>query len=502
MIGRRSLLIVVSTTLSSILAFIGLLAMTNYLGKDVYGNLSWVLATLGTLNVVADLGFNNAHIKRMSEGLDADDCISTFTVIKLILTALMVAFVFVSLLFWGYMTNEPISSETWGLVILFLLYYILYDISYIATTTFAARMEAAKGQLVWLIDPVIRIPLIIFVSVSHLTINELAYAFVLASVGVVVLSMFFLRRDNFHWKKPTLYRSYLQFALPLSVIAIAGAITLNLDKIFIGYFDNAGSVAYYSSAQTLVSTLAVIGTAVSSLAFPSFSKLHVDGDIESIRKVTYAAERYISMITIPIVTFLVLFPTQISVVIFGAQFAPAGEAMRFLAITIGLTLFSQVYSSQILGVNRPDISAKITLGTFILNVVLLLVLVPNELFGVRLLGMSYTGAAIALALTALAVFVSVRLIVRGLTGTRTNLRILRHLVAGAAAGIVLEGLNNVLPLSGILTLVIFAVVTVVAFFAALAVLREFTRADVNYFLDLVNPKKMFSYMGEEMKNKK
>ena len=501
MIGRRSLLIVVSTTLSSILAFIGLLAMTNYLGKDVYGNLSWVLATLSTLNVVADLGFNNAHIKRMSEGLDADDCISTFTVIKLILTAVMVAFVFVSLLVWNYMTTEPISSETWNLVLLFLLYFVLYDISFIATTTFAARMEAAKGQMVWLIDPVIRIPLIIFVSVNHMTINELAYAYVFASIAVVLLSMFFLRRDNFHWKKPTLYRSYLQFALPLSVIAIAGAITMNLDKIFIGYFDNPGNVAYYSSAQTLVSTLAVIGTAVSSLAFPSFSKLHVDGDMESIRRVTYAAERYISMITIPIVTLLVLFPTEINVVIFGAQFAPGGEAMRFLSITIGLTLFSQVYSSQILGVNRPDISAKITLGTFILNVVLLLLFIPNDLFGVRLLGMSYTGAAIALALTALAVFVSVRLIVKGLTGTRTNPRILRHLVAGVAAGIVLEALNMVLTISGVITLVIFSVVTVVAFLAALAVLKEFTMADVNYFLDLVNPKKMFSYMGQEMKHK-
>ena len=39
MIGRRSLLIVISTLMSSVLAFVGLLAMTHYLGKDVYGNI-------------------------------------------------------------------------------------------------------------------------------------------------------------------------------------------------------------------------------------------------------------------------------------------------------------------------------------------------------------------------------------------------------------------------------------------------------------------------------
>ena len=47
--------------------FVGLLVMTNYLGKDVYGSLTWVFSTLATL-VVQNLGFANAHIKRLSEG--------------------------------------------------------------------------------------------------------------------------------------------------------------------------------------------------------------------------------------------------------------------------------------------------------------------------------------------------------------------------------------------------------------------------------------------------
>ena len=42
----------------------------------------------------------------------------------------------------------------------------------------------------------------------------------------------------------------------------------------------------------------------------------------------------------------------------------------------------------------------------------------------------------------------------------------------------------------------------IAFFAALAALKEFTREDISYFLDLINPGKMISYMGDEMKNQK
>jgi O-antigen/teichoic acid export membrane protein len=502
MIARRSLLIVISTIVTSLLAFVGLYAMTNYLGKDVYGNISWVLATLGTLNVVADLGFGSAHIKRVSEGLDEGDCISTYTVIKVALTVFMVVFVLVALLLWNNVLGGSMSSDTWNLVTLFVLYYIMYDIASIATVTFTARMETTKAQLVFIVDPLIRIPLIVFISINHMTMNEIAYAYVFAAMGVLLVSIFLLRRGDLRWKKPTLFRSYLKFALPISLIAIAGAITGNLDKILIGYFDTPSNVAYYSSSQTLLGTLGVIGSAVATLTFPSFSRLHSEGNIETIRKVTHAAERYISMIGIPVATLIIIFPTEVAVALFGGQFAPAGDTLRFLAITMTLTLLNQVYTTQVLGVNRPDISARITLGTFVLNVVLMLIFIPDSLFGIKMLGMSYTGAAIASVMTALAVFLSIRLIVRRLTGTKSNPRILRHLLAGVCAGFLIAGLDQVFPLEGMFRLIVFSAVTLVGFFAALAAMKEFTRDDITYLLDLINPGKMISYMGDEMKNKK
>jgi len=345
------------------------------------------------------------------------------------------------------------------------------------------------------------IPLIVLISVNQLS-GDLAYGYVFAAMGVLILSLFLLKRSDFKWKRPTLFRSYIKFALPISLIAITGAVTTNLDKILIGYFYLPGNVAYYTAAQTLLSTLAVIGASVATLTFPSFSKMHSDGDIESIRKVTFAAERYIMMIVIPIVTLTILFPTEIMVTLFGSQFSPAGDSLRFLTVDVTLSLLSLVYISQIMGVNRPDISAKITLGTFIINVVLFFIFIPQELFGVRLLGMSDSGAAIASAIAAILVLISVRLIVKRLTGTGFNPRILRHLLAGAFAGVIILSLSMVYRFSGVIALVIFAVVTILAFFGALAALKEFTRADIDYFLDLLNPSKMFSYMGGEMKNKK
>lgn len=502
MIGRRSVLIVISTVLAAVLSFAGLLAMTNYLGKDVYGNIAWVLATLGVLNVVSDLGFQSAHVKRVSEGKDENDCVSTYFVVKVALTSFMVVFVFSALFVWNDLSNSSISPEVWNLVILFVLYYVMYDLANVVITTYIARMETTKSQLIALTDPAIRVPLIIFISINHMTQVDLAYAYVFAALGVLLVSLFLLYRGRIRWKRPTLFRSYFKFALPIMFISIASSITGNLDKILIGYFDTTGNVAYYSSSQTILATVGVIGTAVSTIAFPSFSYLHSKGDIKEIRRVTHAAERYISMIGLPIITLVVLFPTEICIIVFGKQFAPAGDAMRFLGVTLAFTLLNQVYTSQILGVNRPDISAKIVLGTFTINVILLLVFIPKSLFGITMLGLSYTGAAIATAITAMVLFISVRVIVNRLTGTGTEPRIAKHLIAAAIAGGAIFALNMVQPLSGIINLLLFFGVTVAVFLGILIVLKEFTRSDVSQILDIVNPRKMFSYMGEEIKNKK
>ncbi|HEY3420767.1 MAG TPA: flippase [Methanomassiliicoccales archaeon] len=502
MIGRRSLLIVLSTIIASILSFVGLLAMTNYLGKDAYGTIAWVLATIGTLNTVSDLGFNSAHIKRVSEGQDENDCVSTYLAIKVSLTSFMVVFVFAALLVWNQINSTTISAETWNLVILFVLYYVMYDMATVVTSTYNARMETTKSQAIALTDPLVRVPLIIFVSINHMTTIDLAFAYVIAALAVLLVSVFLLRRGSIKWKRPTLFRSYLKFALPISLISIAGAVTSNLDKILIGYFDMPGNVAYYSSSQQILAVVGVIGSAVATVSFPSFSLLHSKGDIATIRKQTYAAERYIAMIGLPIVTLVVLFPTEICLAVFGKDFAPAGDAMRFLGITLSLTMLNQVYTSQIMGVNRPDISAKIILGTFCLNVVLLLIFIPKELFGVKMLGLSYTGAAIATATTALALFVSVRIIVKRLTGTGTERRMIKHLIAAAVAGAAIVLLNAEYRLSGLIALAIFFVVTALVFLGTLIALKEFTKYDLRQILDIINPAKMVSYMGEEIKNKR
>ena len=499
MIGRKSFLIVLSRFGSAGLAFIGLFFMTRYLGADVYGSVSWTIAFVATFNSLADLGFGAAHVKRISEGGDLDECVSTYAFVKVVLTAIMVVTVLLSILIWGVVSGKWYSSTTFEVILLFILYFVFYDIAGIATATFDARVETARTQISLFFDPLIRIPLIVFVSINRLSAVHLAYAFVLGGMGVVIISLLLLSKYRIRFRKPTLFRSYLKFAFPIAIVSVMGAISANADKLLIGFFWSDPDVGYYSASQSFLSLFAVIGAAVSTLTFPTFSKLHSEGRMDQVREKTRLAERYISILAMPIATFILLFPNEIAVIMFGGTFEAAAGPLRFLSISMMLGLLNGVYSSQINAVNRPDISAKLTLLSLTVNISLLVIFIPVSVLGINLLGLAETGAAIANMLGIAALFVATRFVVMRLTGTKSNPRILLHIVAAAITGLLLVSISNIWLITHWYDLIGYGLISAGVFAFLLYLMKEITFTDIKFFASVINPKEMKDYISSEFK---
>jgi O-antigen/teichoic acid export membrane protein len=67
----------IGSLVSSALGFVCLFFITNFVGVEAYGQVILMVSILTTINVVADLGNSSSYIKRIFEGRDIDDCIST-----------------------------------------------------------------------------------------------------------------------------------------------------------------------------------------------------------------------------------------------------------------------------------------------------------------------------------------------------------------------------------------------------------------------------------------
>jgi O-antigen/teichoic acid export membrane protein len=246
-----------------------------------------------------------------------------------------------------------------------------------------------------------------------------------------------------------------------------------------------------------LAVFATISTAVSTLTFPSFSKLHAEGNMAEIRSLSKQAERYILMIGLPLTIIIMMFPTEVCLVLLGPLFEDSDKVIAIMAVTNLLTMVNAVHGSQIVAVGRTDLSARITIFTVALTMGLLVLFIPGGLG----LGMSYVGAAWALLIGNVVGFIVIRYIVWKLTGTTINARLALQLIGGTVTAIALLTLSRFISITSWYTLAFFALAAFAVFLTVLFAIKEFTRKDFNYFMELVNVKKMFSYIKGELKGK-
>jgi O-antigen/teichoic acid export membrane protein len=312
---------------------------------------------------------------------------------------------------------------------------------------------------------------------------------------------------KYPWKKPSreLGKSYLSFAFPMFFYSIIATITANIDKLLIGYFWTATEVGYYFSLQQILQIILVISVGFNTVLFPAYSGYFAKKDFKKINQTTRTAERYISMVVLPPVVVIILFVNPVISIMLNSAFLPASSTLIVLTLYALLASFMAPYYSLIIGVNRPGIYAKIGLGMSLINITLDLLFIPQ--WGLLSpLGINGPlGAAVATVLANIVGFIWIRFSAKKLTGIQLlQTHTPRHIIAGVVMGFVLY--LFAFRTAFFLTihwyhLIFFAGIGFVIYIGVLYLLREFTKKDLHFFLDLVHPKEMLRYLSSELKEK-
>ncbi|GAI87521.1 unnamed protein product, partial [marine sediment metagenome] len=154
--------------------WIGLVVLAKLWGDfapQALGVIGFAMSFLALFNIIADLGFSRAHIKRVSEGKDLGSCIGTFAAIKLGLTGLMVTVVFVAIFIWKHVMQEGFyDATTESIIYVFLIYYAFSNLASIASVTFIGRKEVAKQSIPGIIGRMVKVPLAIIVALAGVNI--------------------------------------------------------------------------------------------------------------------------------------------------------------------------------------------------------------------------------------------------------------------------------------------------------------------------------------------
>lgn len=201
------------------------------------------------------------------------------------------------------------------------------------------------------------------------------------------------------------------------------------------------------------------------------------------------------MFGLPITILILMYPFNISEILLDQKYRESGKAIGIMVVTTFITMINAVHASQIVAVGRPDISARITIITVLINIGLMLAFIPAYGFG-----LSFVGAAIALLIGNIIGFFIVRFVVYRLTGTCPDKRLVLHLLAGLLSATALYVLGMVLPFDGWIPLAVYGTLAFASYLGALVLLKEFTRKDLDFLLDIMNIRKMLVYIKEELSN--
>jgi O-antigen/teichoic acid export membrane protein len=533
MIARKSFLIVASYFIARFLGWIGLVVLARMWGDyapDALGIIGYSMAFLALFNIIGDLGFSRAHIKRISEGKDLGTCIGTFAVIKLVLSGIMLTILFISLFIWKTVFNQGFDDATTEPVIMvFALYYVFLNLTHIATFTFEGKQEIAKRQIVQIFEAV-KTPLMIMVALAGVGIagraarvgwpefleplqifitkhalGSLAMTYAFAMIATFLVGMWLLRK--YPIKKPTkkYLKNYFVFAMPIMLFSIIGIISINIDKIMIGYYWTETEVGYYFSIQQILQIIMVLYIAVGTVLFPTISKLDSKKNHNEIKKTTLLAERYISMIMIPPIVVIIVLAHPVINIFLSSVFIPAASVLIVLSIYTYIFSLNRPYSTLITGMNRPGITTKIGLAICLVNIPLNFLFIPHTGLLSPLGINGPTGASVATLCSVIVGFIGLRYAARKLSGIKPlQTHTIRHIIAGIVMGVVLHLIairSSLFPDVYWYFLLIFAVIGLAVYLGVLFLLREFDKKDFKFFLDILHPQKMIKYLSSELKDR-
>jgi O-antigen/teichoic acid export membrane protein len=532
LIARKTFLSLAQEGVGLIFGYIGLKLAALYLGDEAIGMMAYGFGIIGLLSIIANLGFQGAHIKRVSEGKNLGRCIGTFLTIKIILILCMIGATLGWIYFWTEILREPLVDTSKLILMIALVYYIVQHLIFIPVTTFNAKVQTARTQMGQVVQHPFKLGAIIMVVsaatgfqlkvISDIsgTAEALSVAYYLVpsiAMLIAVYAIFFYFK--YPIKAPTrkYLKSYSKFALPVFLITVSVIIVKHTDKVIIGFFYGPEEVGEYFGVQRISEFAIMLSWALALILFPTFSEMVKKKDLGAARKLMIAAERYIAMAILPVCIVLLLFAYPTIHIMLSDDWIPAAYALSFLAIFVFFISMNRIRTALLQGMDKPGYTARVALVICICNIVLNLLLVPEwntysiPLFiGTRTGAMAFiptngvNGAAIATMIAYFVGFLQIRYYTKkfmpGLTFFNPHMR--RQLAAALFAASLLLLISLIFfpafPDWRWYHLVMISGLSLAFFYGALRIFGEFTDRDIKFLRSILNPKEMGRYIKSEL----
>ena len=504
MLKQKATISFLSNVLIHIIGFFSSFFVARFMGAEALGILSSSQAFVNMFGIIGGFGFGLAHFKRVSEGMDLGKCNGTFFTIKTILSFVM--FIVTMLVFYsiGWTTGKyPVSENYFSFFWIVAIAFTLGSISQSIQLTFSAKLEVTKNSMVLLSQKLFNTTLKIIIALTGLSVIFLAWTNLFAVLLGIIVSIYLFRNYPISGFDKKIFKSYLSFAIPITLLQFVERVSIYIDKVFIGYFINEEAVGQYAVSQSLTNVFLLSAFMLANLFIPTYSKLHSEKNISAIREFSQRVYKYISLLATPVLFLIIFNAESIILIIYGDAFTRSSIILRILALQTLFYFYLQPFSHLFIGTDKPKLVAKYGIISAIVNIVLNFVLIPKQIGGIPLAGLGEVGAAYALLISGIIRLSLFRLSAMKLFNLGINMSVVKHFITALLSNSVSYYLfYYIFDLSLLFSLIFSMAVSLGLFFLISILIGEIKNADILYYLDMINFVKVKNSMKNEFNHKK
>ncbi len=471
------------------------IVVARIVGPTVLGTVAFGLAFVSMFSFITLWG--PAHIKLISEGEDLGKCISTFSVLKFLTTGVIFVLVIAVLVIQKYLFNYEFESPAHQYVIFILLLSTsIQQLLYIPNATFIARTEQAKQS----IPEFLRIFIYQILRVIIVLLGYKAVALAFGNfVSTLLIAPFILYLFKDYPKAKfdkKLAAKYFKIAVPVMLIGMSTKLIYYLDRVVLQYFANSEQVGYYTAGYRIGGLVLMIATSVELLFFPLFSKAVSNGNFQYIKATIEKFERFSFLFIMPVVIFLSLYSDVVIRILLGTQYLPSISVMAIINVAMFLMVLNTPYGDVIIGMGLFKLAALLKLTNLVLFVISVYILLNPNIFN-----LGAVGVAIALFISNIFIGILFRIFAKqkcSLLNLKKNLRFILFGIIGFIGFYLLY--HHFSVLYGISFKIVFVPVYFCITYLVLFFLGWINKKDLHSLKELVNTKKLGSYIRSEMRN--
>jgi O-antigen/teichoic acid export membrane protein len=366
----------VTSIVQRVISFGTTIVLARILSPADFGLFALAFVMIDGFGVFKSLGFDSALVRRKDDIEKA--CNTAFFLIPAMGMTLFVILFFFAPIGAKFLNNSQVTPIIRTLALIF----VITTFGKVPQTILYRDMKFKYKSIAEVSGLIVYSSTALVLALNGFGVWSLVVAYVLRNLIQISIEWHFSGwKPKFEFDKAIAWDMF-HFGKFISLGAIIGFLSSNLDNILIGKLLGVTMLGYYAIAMNMATFLSqYFLNKIGFIMYPAYSK--IQDDLEDAKRVMLKALRYISMLIFPFSFFLCVFAYDILRLVVGEKWIPATNVLKVLAFVGIFRAFGTVIWPLLLAKGKSKADYQISLAQFLIFLVLIIPLaIKFKLLGV------------------------------------------------------------------------------------------------------------------------